>query len=109
MALADLGAYALAREGNAQRVCGEMAVALTAISRAREAQKRGGVDPHWAAQIDLMESSLRRDLGQLHTALNLLDRAAESFLELGELDLWAQAQINRSNVFQVQESSSRPQ
>jgi tetratricopeptide (TPR) repeat protein len=103
-ALADLAAYALAREGNAQRVCGEMAVALTALSRAREAQKRGGADSHWAAQIDLMESSLRRDLGQLHTALNLLDRAAEGFLTLGERDLWAQAQINRSNVFQVQEN-----
>ena len=102
-ALADLGAYALAREGNAQRVCGEMAASLAAFSRAREIQTRGGVDSHLAAQIDLMESSLRRDLGQLNTALHLLHLAEEGFLALGEQGLWSLALINRSNVFQVQE------
>lgn len=102
-ALADLGAYALAREGNVQRVCGEMTAGLTALARAREVQKLGGCDAHFEAQIDMMEASLRRDLGQLYAALSLLDRAADGFLSLGEGDLWSQAQINRSNVFQVQE------
>lgn len=102
-ALADLAAYTLAMEGNVQRVCGEMGAALTAFARAREAHKHGGVDSHLEAQINLLESSLRRDLGQLHTALSLIDRATEGFLELSETDLWSRAQINRSNVFQVRE------
>jgi tetratricopeptide (TPR) repeat protein len=105
--LADLGAYVFAREGNAQRVCGEMAAALTCFARARELQKRGGVDSHLTAQIDLMDSSLRRDLGQLHTALHFLDRAAESFLALGEHERLIQAQINRSNIFLVQDEAEQ--
>jgi tetratricopeptide (TPR) repeat protein len=102
-ALADLAAYTLAKEGNVQRVCGEMGAALMAFARAREAQKYGGVDSQLEAKISVMEASLRRDLGQLHRALSLLDRATAVFLELSEPELWSQAQVNRSNVFQVRE------
>lgn len=106
-ARADLGAYALAREGNAQRVCGDMSTALNLFTHAREVQKRGGVDSHLTAKIDLLESSLRRDIGQLQAALSLLDRAAESLLALGEREKWVHAEINRSNVFLVQEDFER--
>lgn len=100
-AVADLGAYALAMEGNVQRVRGDMAVALTAIERSRELQELGGIDPDLIARIDLMEASLRRDLRQFDSALVLLDRATEVFLALGEHKRWLQAQINRANVFIV--------
>lgn len=100
-AVADMGAYALAMEGNVQRVCGNMEFALSAFGRSRELQKQGGIDPDLIAQIDLLEASLRRDLRQLDTALFLLDRATEAFLVLGEHKRWIQAQINRANVFLV--------
>lgn len=103
LALTDLGAYALAWEANAQRVCGNLLAAIATYSRARQVQKRGGGDPDIAARIDLMEASLRRDIGQYRIALNLLDHASEDLLSLGENDLWIKAQISRSNVFQVQE------
>jgi tetratricopeptide (TPR) repeat protein len=100
-AIADLGAYALATEGNVQRVCGDMALALAAFGRSRELLKQGGIDPDLLARIDLMEASLRRDLRQCDVALALLDRAADVFFSLGERRRWIQAQINRANVFLV--------
>lgn len=102
-ALADLGAYALAMEGNVRRVCGDMAVAVAAFGRSRELQKRGGVDPDLTARIDLMESSLRRDLRQLDTAWTLLDRSTQGFLEVGERKWLICARINRANLLLVQE------
>lgn len=102
-ALFDLGAYALASEGNVERVCGNLAAALEIFRRVREVQTRGCADPDLTFRIDLLESSLRRDLGHLHIALDLVERAAEGFLVLGEHERWIRAQINRSNVFQVQE------
>ncbi|HJX27193.1 MAG TPA: tetratricopeptide repeat protein [Thermoanaerobaculia bacterium] len=103
LALTDLGAYALAWEANVQRVCGNLVAAIATLSRARRVQERGGGDPDITARMDLLEASLRRDTGQYRSALNLLDRASEDLLSLGENDLWTKAQINRSNVFQVQE------
>ena len=102
-ALADLGAYALAWEANAQRVCGNLVTAVSTFSRARQILEHGGGDPDFTARIDILEASLRRDIGQHRTALNLLDRASDDLLSLGESDLWVKAQINRSNVLQVQE------
>lgn len=102
-ALIDLGAYALAWEANAQRVCGNLATAVSNFSRVRQVLERGGDDPDFTARIDILEASLRRDIGQHRTALNLLDRASNNLLTLGESDLWIKAQINRSNVLQVQE------
>jgi tetratricopeptide (TPR) repeat protein len=103
LALTDLGAYALTWEANAQRVRGNLIAAIATFSRARQVQERGGGDPDITARMDLIEASLRRDTGQYRIALNLLDHASEDLLALGENDLWIKAQINRSNVFQVQE------
>jgi tetratricopeptide (TPR) repeat protein len=103
LALTDLGAYALAWEANAQRVRGNLVAAIATFSTARQVHERGGGDPDITARIDLLEASLRRDTGQYRTALNLLDHASEDLRALGEDDLWIKAQINRSNVFQVQE------
>ena len=52
--LVDLGAYALAWEANAQRVCGNLVMAMTIFGRARQVQERGGGDPDIMARIDLM-------------------------------------------------------
>lgn len=103
LALTDLGAYALAWEANAQRVCGNLVVAIATFARARQVQERGGGDPDITARIDLLESSLRRDTGQFREALDLLDRASEDLLSLSESDLWIKARINRSNVFHIKE------
>ena len=100
-ALIDLGAYALAWEANAQRVCGNLMMAIATFARARQVQEQGGDDPDITARLDLMEASLRRDTGQLRIALDLLDRASEDLLSLHESDLFIKAQINRSNVFLV--------
>lgn len=102
-ALADLGAYALAREGNAQRVSGDMTAALATFARARMVQTRGGVDPDLTGRINSLESSLRRDLRQPQEALSLLCRAAETFLALEDHERWLLTQINCANAFIVQE------
>jgi len=102
-ALADLRAYALAMEGNAQRVCGDMAAALANFDRARNVQKRGSIDPDLIGRIDIAESSLRRDLRQTQDALTLLDRAAETFLSLEDHEHWLHTEINRANALIVQE------
>lgn len=101
-ALADLEAYALAMEGNALRVAGELREALVAVMQAREVQEKGGADPDLAARIDLAEASLRRDIRQFGAALTLLDRAAATFSALRDREQTARAMINRANVFLVQ-------
>lgn len=101
-ALADLGAYSLAMEGNAQRVCGNMAIALAALARARQIQARGGVDPDLTGRINLIEASLRRDLRQTQEALSLVKRAAETFRILKDHERWLWSQINHGNIFIVQ-------
>lgn len=101
-ALADLEAYALAMEGNAMRVAGELRDGLVAFMQAREVQEKGGADPDLAGRIDLLEASLRRDIRQFGTALTLLDRAAATFTALRDNEQTARAMINRSNVFLVQ-------
>lgn len=101
-ALADLEAYTVAMEGNALRVSGDYQGALKTFAVARHVQKDGGADPDLMARIDKLEASLRRDLGQLHTSLALLDRAAKVFKSLKANDELARTLINRSNLFLVQ-------
>jgi tetratricopeptide (TPR) repeat protein len=101
-ALADLEAYALAMEGNALRVKGELRDGLMAFMQAREVQEKGGADPDLAARIDLLEASLRRDIRQFGAALTLLDRAVATFTSLRDHEQTARALINRANVFLVQ-------
>lgn len=101
-ALADLEAYALAMEGNALRVAGELRDALVAFMQAREVQEKGGADPDLAGRIDFLEASLRRDIRQFGAALALLDRAAETFATLKDHEQMARTLINRANVFLVQ-------
>jgi tetratricopeptide (TPR) repeat protein len=101
-ALADLEAYALAMEGNALRVAGELREGLVAFMHAREVQEKGGADPDIAGRIDLLEASMRRDIRQFGTALTLLDRAVATFAALRDRDQMARAMINRANVFLVQ-------
>lgn len=101
-ALADLEAYALAMEGNALRVAGELRDALVAFMQAREVQEKGGADPDLAGRLDLLEASLRRDIRQFGTALTLLDRAAATFETLRDREQMARTLINRANVFLVQ-------
>jgi tetratricopeptide (TPR) repeat protein len=101
-ALADLEAYALAMEGNALRVTGELRDGLVAFMQAREAQEKGGADPDLAGRIDLLEASLRRDIRQFGTALTLLERAVATFTSLRDHEQTARALINRANVFLVQ-------
>lgn len=101
-ALADLEAYALAMEGNALRVGGELREGLVAFMQARDIQEKGGADPDLAGRIDFLEASLRRDIRQFGSALTLLDRAAETFATLRDREQMARVMINRANVFLVQ-------
>ena len=101
-ALADLEAYALAMEGNALRVTGELRDALVAFMQTREVQEKGGADPDLAGRIDLLEASLRRDIRQFGAALTLLERAVVTFTSLRDHEQTARALINRANVFLVQ-------
>lgn|GEM_PF-3678373 len=96
--LRDLEAYSLAVEGNTLRVHGDFSAARKAFSLARSIQKTGGTDPDFTATIDLLESSLCREIMQLDTALVLLDRAAETFAALGKQHRLAQVVISRANV-----------
>jgi tetratricopeptide (TPR) repeat protein len=100
-ALADLEAYAMAMEGNAVRVGGGLPEAFSTFLLARRAQDRGGADPDLSARIDLLESSLRRDLRQFAAAFELLDRAERGFVALNDRNLQARVIINRANVFLV--------
>jgi tetratricopeptide (TPR) repeat protein len=101
-ALADLGAYALAVEGNAMRVSGNLPRALELFQTARQVQRLGAVDPDLMARMDRLESSLRRNLRQFNTALTLLDRAEEKFRAIKDDDQIASTIINRANLFFVQ-------
>ncbi len=95
-ALADLEAYSFAMEGEALRIVGDPEQALQAFAESRLHQKRGGADPDLAARIDLLEAMMRRDLGQMQPALDLLDRSAETFMALKEHD-----QLDRILVHRV--------
>jgi tetratricopeptide (TPR) repeat protein len=100
-ALADLESYAMAMEGNARRVSGDLRDAFRSFLDARQAQERGGADPDLSARIDLLEASLRRDLRQFSSALDLLDRAERVFVALHDRNLQARTIINRANVYLV--------
>lgn len=106
-ALADLEAYALAMEGNAQRVFGDLRSSFRTFMEARRTQDRGGADPDLAARVDYLESSLRRDLRQFATALDLLDQAERTFVALRDRNLQARTIINRANVFLVKRELDR--
>lgn len=106
-ALADLEAYAMAMEGNAARVAGDLPSAFSMFLDSRHAQDRGGADPDLSARIDILESSLRRDLRQFAAALELLDRAERGFVALNDRNMQALAIINRANVFLVMRELER--
>lgn len=101
-ALADLEAYALAMQGNAQRVAGELRESQESFQQARLVQEKGGADPDLTGRIDVLEASLRRDLRQFEAAHSLLDRSAAIFRALGDRKQATYAIINRANVFVVQ-------
>lgn len=106
-ALADLEAYAMAMEGNAQRVRNEFRPAHKMFMEARQAQERGGADPDLSARIDLLEASLRRDLRQFPSALDLLDKAGRTFVMLKDRNLQARTLINRATVYLVMRDLDR--
>jgi tetratricopeptide (TPR) repeat protein len=99
--LTDLDADALAMEANALRVQGDFRMSLRTLAKARMTQRRGGIEPDLRAKIDLLESSLRRDLWQFDLALALLDRATEDFVALGDQERVARAIVGRANVYLV--------
>lgn len=105
-ALADLDAYSFAMEGEALRIVGDPEQALQAFAESRLHQERGGADPDLAARIDLLEAVLRRDLGQMQPALDLLDRSAEAFVALKEHDQLARILIHRASF--LRERHKRP-
>jgi tetratricopeptide (TPR) repeat protein len=100
-ALRDLSAYAVAVQGNTLRVRGDFRSAFRAYRNARILQRMGGIDLDLTANIDLLESSLRRDLWQFDSALALLNRATEIFVSLGEQERVARTVIGRANVYNV--------
>lgn len=104
-ALADLEAYSFAMEGEAMRMSGDPEQALRAFAESRLHQERGGADPDLAARIDLLEAILRRDLGQTQAALDLLDRAAETFLALKEHDQLARILVHRASFLRARRKS----
>ena len=106
-ALADLVAYAMAMEANAARVGGNLQHAFSTFLQSRRTQDRGGADPDLSARIDLLESSLRRDLRQFAAAFELLDRAERGFVALNDHNRQARAIINRANVFLVTKELDR--
>jgi hypothetical protein len=105
-ALADLEAYALAMEGEALRIAGDLERALRSFVEARLHQERGGADPDLGARIDLMEALLRRDLGHTRIALELLDRAAEAFVALREHDQLARIVLSRPSFLNLRSRRS---
>jgi tetratricopeptide (TPR) repeat protein len=94
----ELEAYALAVQGTAFRVRGDLRRSLRAFTSARILSRQGGVDPDLPATIDLLESSLRRELRQLDSALALLDRATDVFVLLEDQERVTHAVINRANI-----------
>ena len=105
-ALADLEAYSFAMEGEALRIVGDPEQALQAFAESRLHQERGGADPDLAARIDLLEALMRRDLGQMQPALDLLDRSAETFMALKEHDQLARILVHRASF--LRERHKRP-
>lgn len=106
-ALADLEAYALAMEGNALRVAGDLRTSFQTFMEARQVQERGGADPDLGARVDYLEASLRRDLRQFGASLHLLDRAERAFRALNDRDHVARTIIKRADVHDVQGKSAR--
>lgn len=106
-ALADLEAYALAMEANARRVSTGLRESHHMFMEARQVQERGGADPDLTARIDLLESSLRRDLRQFPAALDLLEKAERVFIALKDRNLQARTIINRATVYLVMRELDR--
>jgi hypothetical protein len=100
-ALADLEAYALAMEGEALRIAGDVERAFQAFTEARLHQERGGADPDLGARVDLLEAFLRRDLGHTRIALELLDQAVEAFVALREHDQVALIVLSRPSFLHL--------
>lgn len=106
-ALADLEAYSFAMEGEALRISGDPGQALRSFAEGRLHQERGGADPDLAARIDLLEAVLRCDLGQIQTALDLLDRAADAFVALKEHDQLARILLHRASFLRLRNREKR--
>jgi len=107
-ALADLAAYSFAMEGETLRVSGDPEQALRFFAESRLHEERGGADPDLAARIDLLEAVLRRDLGQMESALGLLDRSAETFMALKEHDQLARILVHRASFLRLGNRGKRP-
>jgi tetratricopeptide (TPR) repeat protein len=94
----DLRAYAVATFGNSLRVAGDLRGAAQCFREARELLRSGTDASLELVEIDNLESSLRRDLHDFVSALDLSQRAIEGYHALGMKESVGKALLTQSTI-----------
>jgi tetratricopeptide (TPR) repeat protein len=94
----DLQARAYAELANARRVCESHSEADTYLENAKESLALGSGDPGLAARLLAVEAALRIEQRRLPEASELLDRAHDLYLEIGDPHLAGRTLLNRARV-----------
>lgn len=99
--LSDLQARAWIEVANAYRVNERYQRAERAMAEARRLLEEETPDPLVRARADDVEASLCRDQRDFRRAGDLLDRAYETYLKLGERHLAGRVLINKGTITQI--------
>jgi tetratricopeptide (TPR) repeat protein len=91
----DLQAKAYAELGNARRILNDLAGAEADFERALQRAKMGSGDRLLVAEVLSMAASIYRAARQFGRAFQLLDRACETYMELGEHHLAGRTLISK--------------
>jgi tetratricopeptide (TPR) repeat protein len=94
----DLRGRAYAELANALRVNNRFAAAEDSINNAKKWFSQGSGDSGLLARILVVEASLRIEKRRLSEAAQLLDRAHDIYLEIGDLHLAGRTLLNRAYV-----------
>lgn len=91
----DLRARAVAEEGNAYRVAGDLETAGDALAEAASWARKGTGDPRLLARIGELAASLHGDSRQFRKAIEILVRVQDFYEQLGEYHLAGRALIKQ--------------
>lgn len=97
----DRRVLALALQANAHRAADDYAAAVAGFARARALAEdlEDDLDLDTLAELDSLEASLLQDLRRLDEAEELLRRAYDTYQELGQISLAAQALIQLGYLY----------
>jgi tetratricopeptide (TPR) repeat protein len=96
--VADFRVAALGAVGNCRRLVSDYAGAKDAFREAWQLIKEGTGDPLERARLLSLEASMRRDVGELDRAAELLDMAGHLYEQVGDTQQMAGVLITQSDI-----------